>query len=178
MRDAERIASALRDRIPADAGRRAVSSDLLRTRRTAEAIGRALGITPTFDGRLREKSYGAAQGRPQEWLDARFVPPPAVGDRLDHHEGVEGAETRRELAVRVYAAVTDLLVADTHGDHLVVVTHGFAATFVVAAWIGLPVDAAGHVAFPVPSGSITTLREDAFFANRAVVSVGDVAHLP
>ncbi|WP_253181989.1 histidine phosphatase family protein [Cellulosimicrobium cellulans] len=132
LRDAERIASALRERIPAAAERRLVSSDLLRTRRTAEAVAHALEVAPTFDGRLREKSNGAAHGRPQAWSDARFVPPPAVGDRLDHDEGVEGAETRRDLAVRVYAAVTDLL-ADEHGDHLVVVTHGFAATFVVAA---------------------------------------------
>jgi probable phosphoglycerate mutase len=41
----------------------------------------------------------------------------------------------------------------------------------------MPVEAAGHVAFPVPSGSITTLREDGFFRNRAVLGVGDVAHL-
>ena len=41
----------------------------------------------------------------------------------------------------------------------------------------MPVDAAGHVAFPVPSGSITTLREDGYFHNRAVVALGDVAHL-
>ncbi len=62
-------------------------------------------------------------------------------------------------------------------DELVVVTHGFAAGLVVAAWIGMPIQAAGHVAFPVPSGSITTLSEDAYFHNRAVVSVGDVSHL-
>ncbi len=71
--------------------------------------------------------------------------------------------------------MTDAFALDV--DDLVVVTHGFAATFVVAAWIGMPVPAAGHVAFPVASGSITTLVEDGFFHNRAVVSVGDVSHL-
>ena len=38
-------------------------------------------------------------GKPQQWLEDRFIPPPAVGDRMNHHEGVEGAETRAE-AVR------------------------------------------------------------------------------
>jgi len=175
-RDAERIGAALRARVPGGADVRVVASDLLRTRRTADAIGRALDVAPSLDRRLREKSYGTAEGRPQAWLDARFVPPPAVGDRLRHAEGLDGAETRHDLAVRVYAALTDAL-SGQGGDHLVVVTHGFAATFVVAGWIGLPVDAAGHVAFPVPSGSITTLREDDRFHNRAVVTVGDVAHL-
>ncbi|WP_432457554.1 GNAT family N-acetyltransferase [Cellulomonas iranensis] len=174
-RQAAAIGAALRARITAGAGVAVASSDLLRTRRTAEVVASALAVTPTFDARLREKSYGEAGGRPQAWLDARFVPPPAVGDRLRHDEGVPGAETRLDLAVRAYAALTDLLTLDV--DHLVVVTHGFTAGLLVAAWIGMPVASAGHVAFPVPSGSITTLREDGFFHNRAVVTVGDVAHL-
>ncbi|WP_279627867.1 histidine phosphatase family protein [Cellulosimicrobium cellulans] len=98
-----------------------------------------------------------------------------MGDRLRHDVGVTGAETRLDVALRVYAATTDLL--RRAADHQVVVTHGFAATFVVAAWIGMPVEAAGSVTFPVASGSITTLREDGFFHNRGVLSVGDVAHL-
>ncbi|MCR1982133.1 histidine phosphatase family protein [Cellulosimicrobium cellulans] len=175
LRDAELVAAALRARVPAGARTDVVTSDLLRTRRTATAIAAALGGAASLDPRLREASYGEAGGRPQAWLDARFVPPPATGDRLRHDVGVAGAETRLDVALRVYAATTDLLRRDV--DHQVVVTHGFAATFVVAAWIGMPVEAAGHVAFPVPSGSITTLREDGHFHNRAVVAVGDVAHL-
>lgn len=175
VRHAHRLAAALRARVPRGAAVDVVTSDLLRTRRTAGAIGDALGIAPRLDARLREASYGEAGGRPQAWLDARLVPPPAVGDRLLHDLGVAGAETRLDVALRVYAATTDLLRRAV--DHQVVVTHGFAATFVVAAWIGMPVVAAGHVAFPVPSGSITTLREDGFFRNRAVLGVGDVAHL-
>ncbi|WP_251150970.1 histidine phosphatase family protein [Cellulosimicrobium sp. Marseille-Q4280] len=174
-RAADRLGAVLRDRIPGAAGTGIVASDLQRTRRTADAIGRALDVVPGYDTRLREKSYGVAEGRPQEWLDARFVPPPRVGDRLRHHEGVDGAETRLDLAIRVYTA-TSTALASHDGDHLVIVTHGFAATFVVAAWIGMPVEAVGHVTFPVPSGSITTLREDAFFGNRGVVSLGEVVH--
>lgn len=175
VEQAERIAAALRARIPGDARTDVVTSDLLRTRRTADPIGTALGVVPRLEPRLREKSYGVAGGRPQAWLDARFVPPPATGDRLRHHEGVDGAETRLAVALRAYAAMTELLARDV--DQQVVVTHGFTATLVVSAWIGMPVEAAGHVTFPVPSGSITTLREDAFFHNRGVVRVGDVDHL-
>lgn len=174
-RHAEAIAPALRARVDPAARVAVVTSDLRRARRTAAAVGAALGVEPLLDARLREKSYGEAGGRPQAWLDARFVPPPAVGDRLRHDDGAPGGETRLDVAVRVYRAMTDLLARDD--DELVVVTHGFTTSLVVAAWIGMPVEAAGHVAFPVPSGSITTLREDGFFHNRAVVSVGDTAHL-
>ncbi|ADG73236.1 Phosphoglycerate mutase [Cellulomonas flavigena DSM 20109] len=174
-RQAAAIAAALRDRVAPGASVAVVTSDLRRTRRTAEVVADVLGVAPVLDPRLREKSYGEAGGRPQAWLDARFVPPPAVGDRLGHHDGPAGSETRLDVAVRAYRATTDALGLDV--DELVVVTHGFTAGLVVAAWIGMPVEAAGHVAFPVPSGSITTLREDGFFHNRAVVTVGDVRHL-
>lgn len=174
-RQAEAVAGALRARIAPGASVAVVASDLRRTHRTADVVAGALGVVPVLDARLREKSYGEAGGRPQAWLDARFVPPPAVGDRLRHHEGPAGSETRLDVAVRAYRATTDALALDV--DELVVVTHGFTAGLVVAAWIGMPVEAAGHVAFPLPSGSITTLREDGFFHNRAVLSVGDVAHL-
>jgi len=174
-REAVAIAAALRARISTVGRVTVATSDLRRTRQTAATIGEALGVEPVLDPRLREKSYGEAGGRPQAWLDARFVPPPAVGDRLRHHEGVAGAETRLDVAVRAYASMTDLLLHDV--DELVVVTHGFTAGLLVAAWIGMPVEAAGHVAFPVPSGSITTLREDGYFHNRAVVTVGEVDRL-
>jgi probable phosphoglycerate mutase len=151
------------------------SSDLQRTRQAAAAIADALGAEVVLERGLREKSYGEAEGRPQAWLDERFRPPPAVGDRMHHHEGVPGSETRHELGTRVYAAVERVLASDA--EHQVVVTHGFAATFVIAAWIRMPLEAAGSVAFPVSSGSITELHEDDLFHNRAVVRLNDVAHL-
>ncbi len=169
------IGAELRSRIPSDSEIELFSSDLARTRQTAQAIGVALGVETTLDPDLREKSYGEAEGRPQAWLDERFVPPPAVGDRMGHHEGVEGAESRHDLGTRVYAAVERVLASDC--SHQVVVTHGFAATYVIAAWIGMPLESTGHVSFQVSSGSISELREDDFFHNRSVVSLNNVSHL-
>ncbi|MFB6711878.1 MULTISPECIES: hypothetical protein [unclassified Streptomyces] len=36
---------------------------------------------------------------------------------------------------------------------------------------------AGYASFRAPSGSITTLREDDFFHNRQVLSLGDTRYL-
>ncbi|MEU9415001.1 histidine phosphatase family protein [Streptomyces sp. NPDC048272] len=175
LREAAAIARALRTEIPEDADVELISSDLLRTRRTAQEIGRLLGVEAALDPRLREKSYGEAEGRPQEWLDKRFVPPPATGDRMGHDEGIEGAETRAAFAGRIYEAMDGILRHPY--EHQVIVTHGFALTFVVAAWIGMPIDSLGHVNFRVASGSITHLREDDFFHNRQLVRLGDTRHL-
>lgn len=175
LREAAAIARALRGEIPEDVEVELISSDLLRTRRTAEEIAGVFGVEATLDRRLREKSYGEAEGRPQEWLDKRFIPPPATGDRMGHDEGIEGAETRAEFAGRVYEAVDEILRHPC--EHQIIVTHGFALTFVVAAWIGMPVESLGHVNLRAPSGSITHLREDDFFHNRQLVRLGDTRHL-
>ncbi|WP_328471684.1 histidine phosphatase family protein [Streptomyces sp. NBC_00448] len=175
VRAAVSIARTLRARVPDGAEVELFSSDLRRTRRTAEEVADVFGVRPVLDRRLREKSYGQAGGRPQEWLDRRFVPPPAVGERMDHDEGVEGAETRAELARRVYAAMDDILRRPC--AHQIVVTHGGSLTFVVASWIRMPIESAGYVGFRAPSGSITTLREDDFYHNRQVVSLGETCPL-
>lgn len=175
VRAAASIAQALRAQIPDGAEVELFSSDLRRTLRTAQEVAELFGVKPILDRRLREKSYGEAGGRPQEWLDRRFVPPPAVGERLDHDEGVEGAETKAELAERVYAAMDEILRSPC--GHQIIVTHGGSLTFVVASWIRMPIDAVGYASFRAPSGSITTLREDDFFHNRQVVTLGDTRHL-
>lgn len=166
---------ALRAAIPGDAGVEVFSSDLLRAAQTASALGDLLRAEPAFDRRLREKTYGEAEGRPQEWLDQRFIPPPATGERMEHDEGIAGAETKASLARRVYAAMDEILA--TGCAHQVIVTHGMAATFVLASWIRMPLESAGYVSFRAAPGSITELHEDDYFHNRQVVRLGDTSHL-
>ncbi|MFI6899893.1 histidine phosphatase family protein [Nonomuraea sp. NPDC050394] len=169
------IAEALRAQIPIGADVELFSSDLRRTRQTAERVGELFGLTPVLDRRLREKSYGEAGGRPQEWLDQRFIQPPAAGERLEHEEGVAGAETKAALVERIYAAMDEILQRPC--EHQIIVTHGGSLTFVVTSWIKMPIKAVGYASFRAPSGSITTLHEDDFFHNRSVVNLGDARHL-
>ncbi|MBX9468922.1 MAG: histidine phosphatase family protein [Rhizobium sp.] len=150
------------------------SSDLLRCGETAEIIGRRLSLKPRLTPDLREMSYGVAEGQPQAWLDDRRLPVLDQGG-LDDTGGIEGAESRRDTASRIYRAM-ETIQADP-ADCQIVVTHGFALTFVIAWWIGMPIESLGRVNFPVPSGSITNLAENAFWKSRAVISLGDTAHL-
>ncbi|MEV5675779.1 histidine phosphatase family protein [Streptomyces sp. NPDC052179] len=175
VRAAASVAQALRAAVPDDAEVELFSSDLQRTRQTAEAVAELFGLQPVLDARLREKSYGEAEGKPQEWLDRRFVPPPAVGERMDHDEGVAGSETKAVWAQRIYAAMDEILRSPC--EHQIIVTHGGSLTCVVASWIRMPLESAGYASFKAPSGSITTLHEDDFFHNRHVVCLGDARHL-
>ena len=151
-----------------------VSSDLKRARQTAEIIGEALQSAVVLDPRLRELSYGIAEGRPQSWLAERIVPVPTCGSRIDHRV-CEGAESRRDLATRMYAALDEVVASDI--KDIIIVTHGFAATFVIAYWIGLPIEKADYVNFTVSPASLSLLVEDDVFMNRSVQSLNDTRHL-
>lgn len=150
-----------------------VSSTLLRCRRTAEAVGAAVGVESVLDPDLREQSYGVAEGHPPGTFP--WNPPGAGDDPLRHHDGVEGSETRLQAATRVYAAVDRVLAAGHRTT--VVVTHGGVATYVVAAFIGMPLESVGAVSFALTPGSITRLVADAHPGQRRVASLGETGHL-
>ena len=181
LRQAELIAAELRQRIPATASANVFSSDLRRTWSTAEEIAARMGTVVEAVPGMREKSYGVAEGREQTWLDERFVFPPAPDapfdhdGRLDHFEGIAGAETKRELGERVYSAM-DLVLAQP-ARHQIIVTHGFAHTFVIARWLELPLEGMGWATFAAASGCITELVEDDVFGNRTLRRLADVDHL-
>lgn len=150
------------------------SSDLLRASQTAAIIADRFSCPVETTGDLRELSYGSAGGMPQAWLDARQIPAPD-NDRMDHRGGIDDGETRREIAERVYRAIDR--ITSRPCENQIIVTHGFALTFVVAAWIGMPIEAVGFVSFPAKSGSITHLRQDDYWRSRAVLRLADTSHL-
>jgi probable phosphoglycerate mutase len=171
---AGRIAEALRAAIPDGATVELYSSDLKRTKQTADAIAQRFGLEPALDARLREASFGEAEGHPQARWDELFSPPPVEGDRMGHRY-IPGSESRGEVAQRIYAALDAIMQRPC--EHQIIVTHGYAFTFLVAAWIRMPVEALGYAVFKTPSGSITTLHEDDLYRGRMVLRLGDARHL-
>jgi broad specificity phosphatase PhoE len=99
-----------------------ISSDLARALETARIIGRATGVEPHVDRRLRELDVGAWAGLGREEI-ARVAP-----ERLARFESGDpdarpgGGETRREIRQRVRRTFADL--ASRHaGRRVAVVTH-------------------------------------------------------
>jgi broad specificity phosphatase PhoE len=168
---AARIAEMVADRQPVEI----YSSDLIRAAQTAEPIAARLGAAVTHWSDLRERSYGVAGGKPGSWLEGRVVFAGKDGDRLDHRDGIEGAETKREFLTRIYRAMDRIVESPCPTQ--VVVTHGYAMTFVLAAWIQMPLASAGWVNFRSTAGGITHLREDDELFNRSVMSLNDRTHL-
>lgn len=173
---ASRIAQAIGHLVPVDAHPRVYTSDLRRAMQTAAPLAQVLGVIAEPDARLREISYGSAEGKPQAWLDERFVPAPdtATG-RLDHRFGLPDAESRREFGQRIYQAVEAIL--EDEREHQVVVSHGYALTMVVAAWLRISLTDAAWLSFVATPGGITHLREDDRYRSRSVVLLNRTDHL-
>lgn len=174
-RVAEAIAAALRDRIPDGAGVELYTSDLKRTHQTAVVVGDRLVVAPIPDRRLREKSYGEAEGRPQEcWTSVSCRRRPSVSG-WSTTRVCRARRPRGACARRVYAAMAEILASDC--GRQIVVTHGMAMNYVITSWIAMPLESLAYVSFRAPAGSITELREDDYFHNRQVVRLGDTGHL-
>lgn len=138
------------------------SSDLKRAKATSEMIVQATSAKLILHESLREMSFGSAEGKTQDWLDERIQPEDGK-NRLDHRI-VDGAETKREFAGRIYKYLDSLDLEKV----TVISTHSFAATYVISWWIKMPLESVGYVNFGIKPGKITKLVEDDLFKNRAI----------
>ena len=150
------------------------SSDLLRAAQTADIIGKHLESSPIYTPKLREISFGQAEGKPQSWLQEHIVLYPEQGNRMQHAI-CEGAETRHQFASRLYTFMAEL--EQPHLEHTILVSHGFALTFLIAAWMQLPIEALGYINFAGSPGGITSLVEDTYFYSRTLQTLNDTQHL-
>lgn len=174
LHDAALIGEHLRRTLPQARPRLIVSSDLFRTRMTAELISERIHAEVELDSNLRERSYGEAEGKRAGTVPA-LEPPPRSGDRMSHRPSVEGTETRQEWALRVYLAMEQIIGRKI--SQTIIVTHGGSITYLIAAWIGLPLEHAGYAKFASSPGGITHLREDPVTYDRQVVALNALDHL-
>lgn len=141
------------------------SSDLRRARETAEVFGEGYGLSVLEDTRLREISFGVAEGKENVFLREIIKPYPEDAECRMHHRICEGAETRTEFGARLYSFMQD--VDKLTGTHLIV-THGFAITFLVAAFMHVPLNGLGYASVQAAAGDLVRLTKGGPFSNRTV----------
>jgi 2,3-bisphosphoglycerate-dependent phosphoglycerate mutase len=108
-----------------------VTSDLRRAMETSVPIAGVLGLTPTADLRLRERSLGTAEGRPSGLLGPEQSGV-AGGKVVDPDAAPAGGESVRQLYDRVVACTSERL-RQGDGD-LALVCHG-GVVRVLLAWL-------------------------------------------
>jgi probable phosphoglycerate mutase len=129
----ERQAAALAADLAGVRWDRAISSPLVRARRTAEAV---LGARPDaplleIDDRLREMGFGPYEG----WSEADLAADPLASTMRRDGAELPGVEREDEVAERTRSFLASL--ADADGTTLVV-GHGRALRILMAMALGLP----------------------------------------
>ncbi|UCD09492.1 MAG: histidine phosphatase family protein [Dehalococcoidales bacterium] len=144
------------------------SSDLKRAVETAEIIARPFKSSVIRDKRLREMSFGDAEGKPGEWRTENILLRPLDGDRLNHRI-FKNAETRKDVGTRISECLDEIIAKND--ENLVIVSHGNALTFIIMAWFKVPVENMDYGNFRAAPARITYLHEDDLYGNRNVVYV-------
>lgn len=148
------------------------SSDVGRARETAEFIAAPHGLTVRVREALRERCYGALEGKTMEeaaredsgWLEGwradrlRLAPPQG--------------ETQPEMSQRVMTALREIAAADI-GSKVVVSTHGGPIKSVVFAILDIPLSSWDRTW--IPNGSLTVVRSTP--ERMQVVTFNDICHL-
>jgi 2,3-bisphosphoglycerate-dependent phosphoglycerate mutase len=138
---AERLAAWVAETHPAAT---VVSSDLQRCRETAAPVGQALGTDVVLDVDLRERHFGAWQGR--DHADLAATDPDRWGRFCAGADVVEevGGESNRALAARAVAAFRRL--TSSGPDTVLAVSHGGTIWHGLHALLALPPRTLGPVA--------------------------------
>ncbi len=110
------------------------SSDLARARETAEIVAARLDLPVQLDARLRERSFGAWEGKTGPEIESEFVA--AHAEWRAGGPGADDAEPFAEFAARVESFLADVL--ERHPDETVlIVAHGGSIRVIHARAKGL-----------------------------------------
>ncbi len=114
---------------------RLVSSDLQRARRTAEAIGEALGLRVDDEPRLRERDVRDWSGLTHAEVEARDPETYRAFRSGDPTLRLGGGESTLDLRERALAAIREIHAGED--EHVIVVTHlGLIRSLVPGAEVG------------------------------------------
>jgi broad specificity phosphatase PhoE len=111
------------------------SSDLARARETAEILARRLGVDVRLDERLRERGFGAWEGKTRAEIEAEFADAHArwvAGEG----PGADDAEPFEEFGTRVRGFLDDVLIRHPE-ETVLIVSHGGSIRVIHALADGL-----------------------------------------
>lgn len=154
-----------------------ITSDLGRTRRTAEIIADICGCDVTLEPRLRELNMGVLERRPLDSLTEE-----EEGWRRQLVNGtadgrIPEGESMQELSERMHAALATCLELP-HGSRPLLVSHGMALGCLVSTILGLPAYAERRLRLRNCSISRIDYQQSPWLASGWVVeTAGDVSHL-
>lgn len=150
------------------------SSDLTRCVQTADAFTEICKSTVILDRNLREMSYGPAEGKTTEWWNQNVVHRSIDGNELDYRM-FSNSESRRDIRARIQRSLNQII--SKSAIYSIIITHGFALTFVIMAWFKVLVENMDLYHFQPYSGRVTLLKDDVVVGGRTVTFVNNIDYL-
>jgi len=114
------------------------SSDLKRTRFSAEIIAEAHGLKPIAHEELRELCFGEWEGLSVKEVNRKY--PDELENRLKNIEtfSVKGGETFHQLQARVIPKFEEIIANHPH-DTIVIAVHGGVNRVILGHLLGIPI---------------------------------------
>lgn len=150
------IGIALKEKIGINSDYNIYSSDLIRTRQTADIIAKHLNITPIYRQELREINLGSATGKSQEWFMSNQIPRPKDLPWL-YHKVMFDAESAEEVYYRVSKLADEIENLNDH--HFIIIGHGGSLSIFTARWLKLPISILVNTAFLGSAGGVSFMSE-------------------
>ncbi len=173
LAQASAMGTRLRDKLTHEPIDTVIASDLLRARRTAELITAETGHAIIHDARLRERSFGVAEGKTYAEIDRDH---PEMFSRVretDPDFAAPGGESRNQFHARIVGALQS--IAELHpGKRILILTHGGALAAVYRWLNGLPVSSPHQIDIP----NVAYNRVNASLAPWRIEAWGDASHHP
>ena len=169
----EAQARAVGERLAGEAIDALFSSDLGRTRQTAQPLIAVTGLAAEFDAGLRERSYGVFEGRTYADIEREFPDAWARLASRDPHFAMPGGESSAQFQARVVLAF-ESIAERAGGRRVAVVTHGGVLGALYRHVMNLPLDAPRS--WTMLNASINRIRIQA--GRWSLDRWGDVTHLP
>ena len=166
-------AKALGARLSTESIEALFSSDLGRTRETAQPVVDATGLAAEFDAALRERNYGVFEGRTYSEIEREFPEAWARFASRDPHFAAPGGESSAQFQERVVAAF-ESVASRAGGRRVAVVTHGGVLGALYRHAMKLPLDAPRS--WTMHNASINRIRIEG--RRWTLERWGDVSHLP
>ncbi len=138
------------------------SSDLLRTRHTADIVANYFDVKPIYTDVLREFDLGEAVGKSKAWARENRKSSVWQGT-VDWASDIggrpfDGAESKRDVWNRLVPFVDKIMKSDD--ENIIIVSHDGTLSILYAVWLGLDIEFLSVCNFNGKSGGVSVLCED------------------
>lgn len=154
------------------------TSDLLRSKQTADLVSKYFCIKPILKKDLREFNLGEAIGKSKEWALRHSTSElwPETSDWADNIDDkpFKGSESKRDVWNRLNRFFKDIMASKD--EHIIIVGHDGILSLFYSMWLGMDIETLNTTCISGTKGGVSFLREDDK-GHRIIERINDLSYL-